>query len=343
MAISSGGANQPAGSGGSSSPTGSGGIPGGGSQGGSGGGGNATTGGVPGTGGLTGSGGSIAAAGGATGSGGSIASTGGVTGSGGRVAGSGGSSGASGSGASGSGAGGNIVDAGTDAARPVDAGVGTDANQAALPAITLHLAGDSTVMTYTTPTATADEGWGQELGQFFISKVTINNQAIGGASVQSFYTSSRWQNILSGTKPGDYVMAQFGANDSGSVEGRHVEVPAFQMFFGQMADEVKAKQGTLIPVTPSALQEWSGGRQGNARVGPYAATLIALGPMKNVLVDDLNARSVEYLNTIGQTAAMQIYKAGDKAHFTKMGATVMARFVAEELRRIGSPLAAYLK
>jgi hypothetical protein len=46
---------------------------------------------------------------------------------------------------------------------------------------------------------------------------------------------------------------------------------------------------------------------------------------------------------VGQTAAMQIYINGDKAHFTKTGATDMAQIVAQELRRVGSPLAAYLK
>ena len=42
-------------------------------------------------------------------------------------------------------------------------------------------------------------------------------------------------------------------------------------------------------------------------------------------------------------AAMQIYINGDKAHFTKLGATKMAEFVAAELRRIGNQLAQYLK
>jgi lysophospholipase L1-like esterase len=197
-------------------------------------------------------------------------------------------------------------------------------------------------MTYAQPTATADEGWGQELGQYFISKVSINNQAIGGASVASFHTG-RWSNIMGSLKAGDYVMAAFGANDSGSVAGRHVDTPAFQMLFVQMADEVKAKQATFIPVTPSALREWTGTMEGNTRLGPYAAATIAAGMAKGLLVDDLNARSVEFLNMIGPTGAMQYYKGVDKAHFTKMGATQMAQFVAEELRRIGSPLAEYLK
>lgn len=37
--------------------------------------------------------------------------------------------------------------------------------------------------------------------------------------------------------PGDYVMAAFGAIDSGSVAGRHVDPPAFRSRFEVMAQE----------------------------------------------------------------------------------------------------------
>jgi lysophospholipase L1-like esterase len=191
-------------------------------------------------------------------------------------------------------------------------------------------------MTYLVPTATADEGWGQELGPFFISKLAIDNQAEGGANVLSFHSSSRWNAIMNNLRAGDYVMAAFGANDSGTTHGP-VAVPTFQGMFETMADEVKGKQATFIPVTPSALQQWVGTKETNTRIGPYAMAEIVAGMAKGLLVDDLNARSVELLNMIGQTAAMRIYKAGDKAHFTKQGATQMAQFVAQELKRIGTP------
>ena len=283
----------------------------------------------------------VAGASGAAGS--SDAGRGGI-GSGGAGSGGGGSGGTAAGGG-----GGGLRDAGTDisgdsdAARPGDAGASADGNQGGLASLTLHLAGDSTVMTYAAPTDTADEGWGQELGQYLIAKVTIDNQAIGGASVVSFHDSSRWTNIINATRSGDYVMAAFGANDSGTVAGRHVEPAAFQAMFERMADEVKAKGGTFIPVTPSALREFSGSVEGNVRLGPYAAATIAAAKAKNLLVDDLNARSVELLNMIGPSGAMLLYKGTDKAHFTKAGATKMAQLVAGELGRIGSPLAAYLK
>ena len=147
---------------------------------------------------------------------------------------------------------------------------GSRADKGNLPAITLHLAGDSTVMTYAE--TTTQEGWGQELGQFFIDKVTIDNKAIGGANVQTF-KNGNWNKIISALKPGDYVMMQFGANDSGTAHGP-VSPEDYAATLGEMADEVRAKQATPILVTPSAFYQWSDGKQDNARLAPYAAAAL---------------------------------------------------------------------
>jgi lysophospholipase L1-like esterase len=216
---------------------------------------------------------------------------------------------------------------------------------AILPPVTIHLAGDSTVCNY--PATTVQEGWGMELGQFFNSLVTVDNQAIGGANVQSFKNSNRWTNIIAALQPGDYVLMQFGANDSGTAHGP-VHPPEFISTLSQMADEIRAKGATPIFVTPSAFFDWSAdGQENNARLAPYAAACYAAGTAKNALVDDLNARGVEWLNSIGKAKAAPFYLpvrgAPDKAHFVKSGATQMAQMVASEIRRINSPLAAYLK
>lgn len=220
------------------------------------------------------------------------------------------------------------------------AGSGGAIDPTSLPSITLHLAGDSTVMTYAVDSA--QEGWGQELRPFFNTKLAIDNQALGGASVETFY-GGRWKNILTALHAGDYVMAAFGANDSGTVSGRHVDPPDFQSRFEVMADEVKAKQATFIVVTPSALQQWVSGNETNTRLEPYVTVLHELAESKPLPLVDLNARSLELLNRVGQDAAQAIYIGGDKAHFTKQGATQMAELVVLELARIASPLAAYRK
>ncbi len=148
-------------------------------------------------------------------------------------------------------------------------------------------------------------------------------------------------------KPGDFVLMQFGANDSGTAHGP-VSPADFAATLEQMADEVKAKGGTVIFVTPSAFFDWTGEKENNARLAPYAAACYEAGKEKGVLVVDLNARGVEWLNEIGKTKAAAFYlpnsqKVPDKAHFVKSGAVQMAKMVAGEIGRIKSPLAAYLK
>jgi lysophospholipase L1-like esterase len=254
--------------------------------------------------------------------------------------GAGGSLHSAGSGSGGSSSAGAPGDSGgSPAAGASSAGSGGKPDQSNLPALTVHLAGDSTMANYAA--TTTQEGWGQEFGQFFISKVTIDNQAQGGANVQSFY-GGKWKTLINNTKAGDFVFAAFGINDSGTTHGP-VTPTAFSAQLSTMADEVAAKKATFILTTSSPLQVWVGGKETNDRLQPYCDATIALGKTKTLLVDDLNARGVEYYNMIGMPAAAMLTFNGDKAHFDKAGATAMAQLAAKELTRINSPLAAYLK
>ncbi|MGA7120227.1 MAG: GDSL-type esterase/lipase family protein [Polyangiaceae bacterium] len=207
--------------------------------------------------------------------------------------------------------------------------------------MTLWVAGDSTASVY--GAASAQQGWGEHLADYLISKCTVNDQAQPGATVVTFSGGGRWQTILGGLKSGDYVMIEFGINDSSTANNRLVALPTFTSTLETMVDAIAAKGATAIMVTPSALQYWMGTMETNAREQPYADAMKTVAMTKNILVDDLNALSVAYLNMIGQTAAMQIYINGDKAHFTLMGAEEMAKLVTQELITIGSPLGNYVK
>ena len=242
------------------------------------------------------------------------------------------SSGSTGDGDGGSNGGSSHADASTG-------GDGGKPDQSTLPAVTIHMAGDSTMSNYTA--ATTQEGWGQELGQYFIAQVTIDNQAQPGANIQTFY-AGKWKTLIANVKAGDYVMAAFGINDSGTTHGP-VSVPDFTTELGVMAGEVAAKNATFIPTTSSPLQVWVNGMETNTRLQPYVDATIAFGMTKGLLVDNLNAAGVAYYNTIGQTAAAALTFNGDKAHFDKAGATEMALLASQQLATIGSPLAAYLK
>ena len=277
-------------------------------------GGQLSSGGQPGSSGQQSTGGDQNSGGATTGTGGATPATGGKLETGGQTVGTGGAMSAGGAGGSAadaavrdaSGSSRDSSGSSNDASQGHDTAItpGYDAkvDPSTLPAVTLWLAGDSTCAPY--GAASAQQGWGEHLAEFFNSKVTVQNKAVGGRTVTSF----DWSPIESGAQPGDYVMIEFGINDSSTANGRY-----------------------LIDGTDS-----------NTREQPYCDAMKAVATAKGILVDDLNARSLENLNKIGQAAAAAIYINGDKAHFTLKGATLMAQYVTQELVRIGSPLGAYV-
>lgn len=83
----------------------------------------------------------------------------------------------------------------------------------------LYIIGDSTVKNGDGNSDNLLQGWGSFLNEFFdTSKISIENQAIGGRSSRTFITEGRWNKILSTLQKGDYVMIQFGHNDSGPLD-----------------------------------------------------------------------------------------------------------------------------
>jgi len=264
-------------------------------------------------------------------------------------------------------------------ARPADTGArDSGAADASQPPITIWLAGDSTVQDYPAGNTEGDngttlEGWGQELAPFFNTRVVVNNQAIGGRSVAFFMwavqrdaagnyrcvddqgnpnyqldasgnhvDTAQWARIKAGIKPGDFLLAQFGTNDETHTCPRFVSLADFQTDFGIMADAVRARGATPIFVTPMSHRTFVGTTINNTLL-PYANAMKAEAGLKNVEVEDLNLRSVEYFNMVGNTfLATNIFDTGI-THFIKPGAIKMAELITGEIRAHQGPLAAYLK
>jgi pectin methylesterase-like acyl-CoA thioesterase/lysophospholipase L1-like esterase len=88
--------------------------------------------------------------------------------------------------------------------------------------VNIYLAGDSTVKTYG-PTSNTG-GWGEYLQSFFNSdKVNVVNYANGGRSSRSFINEGSLDKIADTIKTGDYLLIQFGHNDSANQQGYLME------------------------------------------------------------------------------------------------------------------------
>ena len=83
---------------------------------------------------------------------------------------------------------------------------------------TVYTVGDSTVKNGSGKGDGGLWGWGDFIGQFLdVSKVTIENHALGGTSSRTFQDKGLWEPVFKKLKKGDYVLIQFGHNDNGPI------------------------------------------------------------------------------------------------------------------------------
>ena len=82
-----------------------------------------------------------------------------------------------------------------------------------------YIIGDSTVRNGDGTGKNQQWGWGSMIADYFdTSKISVRNHAIGGRSSRTFITEGRWDKIIATLKKGDYVIMQFGHNDSGPLD-----------------------------------------------------------------------------------------------------------------------------
>jgi lysophospholipase L1-like esterase len=246
---------------------------------------------------------------------------------------------------------------------------------AQLPALTMWIAGDSTVANGQTP---CPRGWGGVIGARLDQRVTVNNSAAGGRSVHTWLYNvgqdkdeagecllerdasgeptlqPRWQAMLDGMKPGDYLFIQFGINDGDPNCDRHVGLDAFEAAYGMMADAAKARGAQPVFLTPVSSISCNGSSARGSR-GEFVTRTIDAGQRFGVPVIDLHARSVALYNQHGfcpvtggdvsadTTGPVGDFFCDDHTHFSPSGAVEIADLVAQALRDQGIPLAAYLK
>lgn len=80
----------------------------------------------------------------------------------------------------------------------------------------LFLVGNSTMRAGTLGNGNSGQwGWGYFMPDFFDrTRISVENQALGGMSSRTFY-NRLWPDVLTGIRPGDWVIIELGHNDNG--------------------------------------------------------------------------------------------------------------------------------
>src|SRR5690606_15320439 len=129
--------------------------------------------------------------------------------------------------------------------------------KAAGSAVTIYMAGDSTMQSYSDMFA-PQQGWGEQFGRYFSSEVVVKNHAIGGRSSKSFLFDGRLDNILHEIKPGDYFFISFGHNDaSAGIPDRYASPEDYKMYLKRYIDGAKQRGATPIVLTPVGRRDYN--------------------------------------------------------------------------------------
>lgn len=215
--------------------------------------------------------------------------------------------------------------------------------------VTVYIAGDSTVQTYRASYA-PQQGWGAYLQDYLPEGYTVSNHAIAGRSSKSFYDNGRLDTILNEMKSGDYLLVQFGINDSaynnaeryapvcGAVPGTE---GSFEYYIEKYIEGALEKGGKPVLVTTvlglKAYNSSTGQFEGSYT--NYCNAMKQLAAHYNIPCIDLNSLMVDHYNSIGYDTAYTYHLIStelsdtDMTHFTETGAAAVAKLVADEMHR----------
>ncbi|HJV78186.1 MAG TPA: rhamnogalacturonan acetylesterase [Paludibacter sp.] len=229
--------------------------------------------------------------------------------------------------------------------------------------------GDSTMKNGKDDGSNKQWGWGHFFGDMFdTTKVSVENHALGGRSSRTFITEGLWAKVLAAVQPGDFVLIQFGHNDSGSLNvgraraslkgngdndttvvmeltGKAETVHSFGWYMRKYAQDVKAKKATPIllshiPRNMFTTKDSVAVMRNNDGFGKWTKEAAA---MEKVLYLDANQLIADKLDKMGKDSIQLMYY-GDHTHTSLLGAKLNAKTVAEGIKELKScKLRKYLK
>ncbi|MBR2113341.1 MAG: rhamnogalacturonan acetylesterase [Prevotella sp.] len=222
----------------------------------------------------------------------------------------------------------------------------------------LFLIGNSTMRTGTLGNGNNGQwGWGYYAHEYFDpTKITVENQALGGMSSRTFY-NKLWEPIRQAIRPGDWVIISIGHNDNGPYDsgrarasipgvsddtlnvtiketGEKETVYTYGGYMRKYINDVRAQGGNpiLMSLTPRNAYD----DKGKIVRKPHTQWLIQVAAEEGVPFVDLNEISGQKLDAYGKWKTDYHFFL-DKIHTSRFGAMMNARSAAEGLMASHNP------
>ncbi len=207
----------------------------------------------------------------------------------------------------------------------------------------IYIIGDSTVDTNTPPF----RGWGWAIGEFVRPGVTVSNHALSGTSTKSFWDQGLFKPIEESIKDGDLLLIQFGHNDEKEDEARHTDpFTTYTENLRRYCCIARSKGAECALITSVSRRFFLPDGSMLYTHGEYPLAVRKLAAEDNVPLCDLKLLSRQLYIKLGSELAEKLFvnlEPGehpdfpdghhDKTHFNAVGAAVMAKIVADELKK----------
>ncbi len=225
---------------------------------------------------------------------------------------------------------------------------------------TVFTIGDSTVKHGRGNGASGRFGWGEAIGEYIDPTLAnFENHAVGGTSSRTYRSKGFWNTVLEKLKPGDFVLMQFGHNDSSPINdssrargtikgfgkqtkeienmltGKHETVHTYGWYMTQFIKETKSKGATPIIVSPIPRNKWDEkGKINRNNKNSYGEWAKAVAKKEKILFIDLNAMMCDVLDSIGkENVSDRYFWSWDHTHTMAKGAALAAAKVIEGVRK----------
>lgn len=219
----------------------------------------------------------------------------------------------------------------------------------------LFLIGDSTVRNGQGRGDGGQWGWGDFLAPYFdTNRINVVNRALGGTSSRTFYRD-QWPRVEAMLKHGDFVIMQFGHNDSspindasrarGTIKGVGDEVEIITNLITKKVEQVhsfgwyektmiaEARARGAMPMVCSLIphNNWKDGHAVRNKTD-YAGWAEQVAASENAPFLDINEIIARKYDELGQKNVMPLFIVGAGPHTSRAGAETNAACVIAALK-----------
>jgi rhamnogalacturonan acetylesterase len=202
-------------------------------------------------------------------------------------------------------------------------------------------------------------GWGNPIASFFDrGRINVVNYALGGTSTRTYMGHGLWDHVLGDMKPGDFLLIQFGSNDSspvndtkrarGTLPGngeetqeidnlltkKHEVVHTFGWYIRKFITDARAKGAVCeIVVSPDPKNAWKDGKV--VRHSNFPEWDKAAAAQAGALYADTGELIADKYDAAGQDAVTREYfPEKETEHTDWAGAILNARCIVAGIRAL---------